>query len=137
VLKKSTTKRKDVNQANTKTPCTQLFLPVYIQQAADTTPMCAATFPPHGLAGLADSQKVVVNSPRALGGVGRIYVAIQQSSLWCIGRSGPVVVESDKRALSMVAEGMKGLLCGDNSGRRRRKCWTGIRATSADCRYMG
>jgi hypothetical protein len=100
-------------------------------------PTCAATSPPHGLAGLTDSQKVVINSPRASGGVGGIYVAIQQSSPWCIGWLGPLVVESDKRALSMVAEGMKGLLCGDNSSGRRRKYWTGICATSANCRYVG
>jgi hypothetical protein len=80
--------------------------------------MCATASPPHGLAGLADSQKVVVTSPRASGGVGRIYVAIQWSSLWCIGQPGLVVVESNKRALSMVAQGRKGLLCGDNSSGR-------------------
>jgi hypothetical protein len=101
------------------------------------TPKCATASPPHGLAGLADSQKVVVNSPRASGGVGRIHVAIQWSSPWCIRRSGPVVVESDKRALSMVAKGTKGLLCGDNSGGRQWKYWTGIYATSANCRYVG
>jgi hypothetical protein len=73
---------------------------------------------PTGQAGLADSQKVVVNSPRASGEVGRTYVAIQWLSPWCIGQSGPVVVESDKRALNAVAKGMKRLLCGDNSGGR-------------------
>jgi hypothetical protein len=80
--------------------------------------MCAAASPPHGLAGIADSQKVVVNSPRASGEVGGICVAIQRSSPRCIGRSGLVVVESDKRALDAKAEGTKGLLCGDNSSGR-------------------
>jgi hypothetical protein len=62
-----------------------------------------------GQAGLPDSQKVVVNSPRALGEVGGICVAIQQSSPQCIGQLGPVVVESDKRVLNLGAEGKKDL----------------------------
>jgi hypothetical protein len=97
------------------------------------TPVCATASPPHRLAGLADSQKVVINSTRALGEVGGICVAIQRSSPQYIGWLGPVVVESDKRALDTMAEGMKRLLCGDNSGGGRRKHWAGIHATSANC----
>jgi hypothetical protein len=80
--------------------------------------MCAAASPPHGLPGLADSQNVVVSSPRASGEVGGICVAIQWSSPQCIGRSEPVVAESGKRALDATAKGTKRLLCGDNSGGR-------------------
>jgi hypothetical protein len=80
--------------------------------------MCAAASPAHGLAGLADSQKVVINSPRASGEVGRICIAIQRLSPQYIGLSGPVVAESGKRALNRVAKGTKRLLCGDNSGGR-------------------
>jgi hypothetical protein len=61
--------------------------------------------------GLADSQKVVVNSPRASGEVGGICVAIHRSSPRRIGRSGPVVVDSGKRALGTEAEGKTGC-CG-------------------------
>jgi hypothetical protein len=68
-----------------------------------------------GQAGLADSQKVVVNSPRASGEVGGICIAIHRSSPRRIGQLGPVVVDSGKRALGMEAKGKKRLLWGDNS----------------------
>jgi hypothetical protein len=68
-----------------------------------------------GPAGLADSQKVVVNSPRASGEVGGICVAIHRSSPWCIRWSGLVVADSSKRALGTEAKGKKRLLWGDNS----------------------
>jgi hypothetical protein len=90
-----------------------------------------------GQAGLADSQKVVVNSPRASGEVGTICVGIQQSSPRYIRWLGPVVVESDKRALDMKAEGTKGLLCGDNSSGRQWKYRARVHATLANCWYVG
>jgi hypothetical protein len=81
-------------------------------------PICAAALLPHRLAGLANSQTVVINSHSALGEMGRICVVIQWSSSQCITWSGPVVVESDKRALDVKAEGTNGLLCSDNSSGR-------------------
>jgi hypothetical protein len=59
----------------------------------------------------------VVNSPRASGEVGGIGVAIQQSSPRHIRWSGPVVVNSGKRALGMEAKGKKRLLWGDKQRR--------------------
>jgi hypothetical protein len=59
----------------------------------------------------------VVNSPRASGEVGGIGVAIHRSSPRRIGRSGPVVVDSDKRALGTEAKGKKRLLWGDKERR--------------------
>jgi hypothetical protein len=70
-------------------------------------PICTTAHYPMGQAGLADSQNVVVNSPRASGEVGGICVAIQQSSPQHIRQSGPVVAESDKGALNLEAEGKK------------------------------
>jgi hypothetical protein len=82
-------------------------------------------------------QGLGINSPRASGEVGAICVAIQQLIPQHIGWLGPVVVESDKRALNVTAEGIKRLLCGDNSGGRRRKHRAGDRATLANCRHVG
>jgi hypothetical protein len=45
--------------------------------------------------------------------VGGIGVAIHWSSPWCIGWLGPVVVNSDRRALGTEAKGKKRLLWGD------------------------
>jgi hypothetical protein len=47
------------------------------------------------------------------------------------------VVESNKRALNAMAEGMKGLLYGDNSGGRQRKHRARVRATLANCQHVG
>jgi hypothetical protein len=47
------------------------------------------------------------------------------------------VVESNKRALDVVAEGMKRLLCSDNSSRRQHKHWVRVHATSANCQHVG
>jgi hypothetical protein len=67
---------------------------------------------------LADSQKVVATSPRASGGWAEYTSQFCHRVVGVLDGQDQFIVESGKRALNMMAEGMKRLLCGDNSGGR-------------------